>query len=599
MGALRTALETIRTYLGQLTGRDRLLIGALVAVAALTLLLVANMSSRTTMVELLPGMGPEANGQARTGLTEAGIEFEARNGAVFVRPEQRAMALATLGQAGKLPADAETLYSNLLKNQNWMASNQQNALLANAALCEFLGQVIGNFKGVERASVIIDAPEAVGLGTAVRRPTASVGVLMKQGRGLDKEMVDAVAALVAGARAGLDITSVKVIDLRNNRQFTARGPEDYAAGDYLELVTKVESRIQEKVRSMVAYDPLAIVAVSAQVDNTKVRRDTEKFLPTTKGGGSQQIIISEKTDTKQDVSAQNSGPGTAPGLSSNVSADISREGTGSGNTSNSSTEVSDRDFKVAIGSTRETVTDPRGMPTRINVMISLSREYLAHLAKMQKPAAAAGAVGGAAGGGAGGAAADAEPTQAEIEAVFAKEKTRLESEITPLIRGAAAETVASSDPRVVVSMIPVPQGLALVGGVGAQAGLLAVGGAAGTGGGGGGMMSQLLSGGVIRTAAMGLLAVVALGMMMLLVRKSSRPQKLPTAEEIVGLPPVMDMKQDVVGEADESQAAMVGIELGDNELKVKKMVEQVEEMIQKNPQDAAGMLKRWLTTGNE
>ncbi|MFO0492280.1 MAG: hypothetical protein ACK51T_07555, partial [bacterium] len=104
--------------------------------------------------------------------------------------------------------------------------------------CEFLGGVVGNFKGVERASVLIDAPEAVGMGLAYRKPTASVGILMKQGKALDKEMVDAVAALVAGAKAGLTMIDVKVIDLRNNRQFTARGEDDFSAGDYIELVSK-------------------------------------------------------------------------------------------------------------------------------------------------------------------------------------------------------------------------------------------------------------------------------------------------------------------------------------------------------------------------
>ena len=35
------------------------------------------------------------------------------------------------------------------------------------------------------------------------------------------------------------------------------------------------------------------------------------------------------------------------------------------------------------------------------------------------------------------------------------------------------------------------------------------------------------------------LALVALGMMFMMVRKASRPQPLPTAEELVGIPPAL------------------------------------------------------------
>lgn len=582
MGALRNALASIKKYLGQLNGRDRMLIGVLSVVAVMALVLVAILSSSPTKVELLPGMGPEDQTKAKDALSEADIAFEMRNGRVYVLPEKRMYAIAMLQQAGKLPANAETLFSNLLKNQNWMASKSQSDQLANAALCEFLGGVVGNFKGVERASVLIDAPEAVGMGLAYRKPTASVGILMKQGKALDKEMVDAVAALVAGAKAGLTMIDVKVIDLRNNRQFTARGEDDFSAGDYIELVSKTESRIQAKVRELIAYDPLAIVAVSAQVDNTRRKVNTEKFLPVGKGG-SVSVPIDTRTTEREERSSQGTGP-AEPGVSSNVQADLSRSDGGVGNATSSTDNTTEERFRVAIGSEREEIFDPRGSPTRINVMISLSREYIASLAMMRKPAAGAG----------GAAAAPTAPTQQEIEGVFAEEKKRLESDLTPLIRTAAIETTSSSDPRVVVSMIPVPQGLAFAGGSVAQAGLLLVGG--GGGGGDGGLAGQLLSGGVVKTAVMGLLALVAMGVMLMLVRKGSRPQDLPTPEEIAGLPPVIDMKDGVVGEADESQSAMVGIELGDEEINTKRMLEQVQELVKKSPEDAAVLVKRWATS---
>ncbi|MBL0870165.1 MAG: hypothetical protein IBJ18_06255, partial [Phycisphaerales bacterium] len=107
---------------------------------------------------------------------------------------------------------------------------------------------------------------------------------------------------------------------------------------------------------------------------------------------------------------------------------------------------------------------------------------------------------------------------------------------------------------------------------------------------------ELLSGSTIRTVALGGVALAAMGMMLMLVKRSAKPIELPTAQEVVGLPPALESQSDLVGEADEGAAAMVGIELDDEELKYKKMLEQVQDMVKKSPSDAAALLNRWVAT---
>jgi flagellar biosynthesis/type III secretory pathway M-ring protein FliF/YscJ len=102
----------------------------------------------------------------------------------------------------------------------------------------------------------------------------------------------------------------------------------------------------------------------------------------------------------------------------------------------------------------------------------------------------------------------------------------------------------------------------------------------------------------VNTAVVALLAVVALGMMIMMVRKSSRPIELPTPEELVGIPPALHADSDLVGEADESDAPMPGIELGDDEIKRAKLLEQVAEMVKQNPETAASLLSRWIETAH-
>lgn len=593
MGRLRAAFETIGKQLGALPLAGKLLFASFGVIIVMALLLVAVQSSKQSLVELMPGATPEEQVRAKDALDTFGIAYKMENGRLMVAPDIQRRALGMLGEAGKLPQNTQMLFSNLLQQNNWMDSRSQTEFKQNQALNNELSLIIGNFRNVESARVLIDAPEPVGIGMAYRKPTASVALTMKAGKTLDREMVDAVAAMVAGARAGLSVTDVKVIDQTSGRQYTARSAADYRSGDYLELVAKIEERVQSKVLDAVSYIPKVIVAVTAQADVTRVTRVTNSVLPLGKGS-----VKTETRETSKETSDTTGGPGAEPGLRSNTGDDISRGG-GGGSAGRSTSSNNDTEFKVAMGSENMTVADPKGFPTKINVVISIPREYVAMLLKQEKATAgagagAAGAGGGGGGGGGGGAGNDAEPTQAEIEARFTAEKERLERDLQALIATTAVESGAQANAQqrmLTVSLIPVPMNIAITAS-GAMVGMVGGGG----GGVGGGIVGELLSGSTIRTVALGAVALAAMGMMLMLVKRSAKPIELPTAQEVVGLPPALESQSDLVGEADEGAAAMVGIELDDEELKYKKMLEQVQDMVKKSPSDAAALLNRWVAT---
>ena len=73
--------------------------------------------------------------------------------------------------------------------------------------------------------------------------------------------------------------------------------------------------------------------------------------------------------------------------------------------------------------------------------------------------------------------------------------------------------------------------------------------------------------------------------------------ELPTAEELVGVPPVLETSEDLVGEAEEGEGALAGIEVGDDEVERNKMLDQIAELIQAEPQKAANLLGRWMAAG--
>lgn len=580
MDRMRQMLASIGQSLGVLSLAQKLLIAALMVIAIMTLMLWTVYAARPTMVPL-PGYQPDQLAQARSLLAANKIPVEASGTQLMVPQDQVHLALGVLGQGGQLPDNTQLLFSNLAQNQHWMNSRADNDRAANIALMNELSRVLVHFSGVREARVFIDAPEPIGLGMAFRKPTATVTVRTIGGRGLDDKTVEAMAAVVAGAKAGLDMTSVRVVDATTGRQYKARGETDFSAADYMESVAKVEGRVQEKLSDALRYIPGVIVTANAQMDLRHTTTTSTKMLPVSPQGGSVSIVNRESTTNS--VSGSASGPAEA-GVRSNVAEDISRGG-GGGAGSQTTNEKGETEFTVAVGKTQEQTVNARGMPTRINVTVNVPREYVAALARQIKAAAAP----------AGDA---AEVTPAEIDQAFTAERDRLTKDLQPLVEtmaqsdgGAAAPTTQAG--TVTVSMIPVPFIAAGGGGEGMQAGLLG----GGSGGDGGGLSGMLGSGLIKQVGVLGL-AGAALMVMLLLVRKTSTPVVLPSAQEVVGLPPTLDAQSDLVGEADESQTAMMGIELDDSEIKTKKMLEQVQEMVKSKPQESAALMNRWLVTEN-
>jgi flagellar biosynthesis/type III secretory pathway M-ring protein FliF/YscJ len=101
-------------------------------------------------------------------------------------------------------------------------------------------------------------------------------------------------------------------------------------------------------------------------------------------------------------------------------------------------------------------------------------------------------------------------------------------------------------------------------------------------------------GGLIEKVVLAALAVVAIGMMVAMVRRGGKPAKLPTPQEIIGIPPTLDTGSSVVGEADEIETAMAGIEVEEGSVRVQKMLEQLTEIVEADPAGTTKVLNRWL-----
>lgn len=618
MEQVRQILSGIWAQLSKLSVTQRLLIASLCVLLVMTMFLVSQYAGAAKTVDLLPSGTGEDQQKAAAFLDQRNIAYTVKpDGKVAVSPEARYTALAAMAKDQQLPGDKRLLFTNLAgaggAGGNWMEPLADKQQKANIALQNELAMVIANFPGVEKASVFISAPEARGLGAAARRPVAQVAVFPARGQPLDQGTVNALADLVAGSVSGLDSKDVAIIDGTNRRSHRAVSAEDLASGaggggGYVEQVARVEQRVQQKLEEHLRFIPDVIVSVNAMVDAARRESVTTRVL--NKGEGTVAIPSEETTSTQTSQSASK-GAGE-PGVGANIAMDVNRGGSGgSGGGTNTNDEQSTVKTSVRFGETTTKQRDAAGRPTKINVTVGVPREYVVEVVKMKKGAGAGGAAGdGAAAGGAGGGGGGGEPTEAEIAAEFENVvKATIETTLSPLIEtdagmlGAAAGVAGSvgqiTSGTVKAFLIPVAMTAMSGGGRNGSGG--GSGGAAGGGGGGGGgggvmgSLSSAMDNSMIKTGALGLLALVAVGLMFTMVRKAGKAAPLPTAEELVGIPPALEPGSDLVGEADEGATPMQGIEIDDEQLKTAKMLEEIGALVKSNPQNAAGVLNRWLT----
>jgi len=558
---LRRVITTIGTYLRRMSPTQRLLIGAMAMIVALSLALVALWTGRGGQVELMPGSGGSDLQRATEALRAGGIKHEIRDGRLLVAPADRDRALASVGEAGKLPSDSAQLFKNILERQTWHTSRQQSEQLYLIDLQTLLARVIGKFKGIESAHVVLDLPRASNLGSATPKPTASVTVWSQGGQGLPQATVDAIAAVVVGAHSGLDRGRVKVVDGSTGRERRPTSDGDVIPGTYLEQAGKIEQQTREKILDLLSHIPGVRIAVTAQVDVTRVSAQVQKHFEV--GDGTLNLV---KRETGSRSSTQSASSSAEPGVRSNVGLDVnSGAGTGAKTDQTETTE----EFDGHVGKRVESIVDPRGMATMLVASIAVPRNYLAGLLRRSA-----------------GGTDQAEPTDADIDQAFTREQARIVEAVRPHLKTRTGEG-AVVEGEVTVSLIPVDVALAAAapGGTGFL-GSMALGGGSGVGGALTGMLDKVI---------LGALALVAFVMMVLMVRKGARPAALPEAEEIAGVPPTLETKSDLIGEADESETPMAGIEVDEEAVQSQKILDQVGELVGGDPDVAAKLITRWVS----
>lgn len=569
MEQLRSLLIKINQYLSGLTASQKMLIGSLAVIMLMSLFLVSQYAGNAKLKTPFKDASPERQ-QAiytllKTRMQNVGMSEGA--GDVTIPADKVSEAFAIVAEGGQLTGDSNLTFESLIENQSpWLSREQNKQQMAIVKMSE-LSKLISRFSSIRSAQVVIDVPETSGLGRAVRKANAQATVFPNGGV-LTQTQVDSIAGLIAWSVAGLSTEEVRVIDGTNGRQHKATSEDDLLLSTYFDVMVKYENKIRQQLLEHLAFIPGVMVAVTAQVDVTRHSTEENRYLPD--GDGSLAMVRSEDSNSIEQENITNS---AEPGVRSNQPLDVNR-GAAKGTKSEQKEERTESENFA--GTTRDVIHDPGGYPTKLAVSVNVPRTYVKQLL-----VAAAGPV------------ADGqeptEPTEKEITDRFLKEQKQIEQSVEHLM-GIVSMNPGNAQSSAVVSLIPVD----LTFPSGGPGGVGTFGGSGGRVGGGGVGGTSLLAGGLLDKAILGGLAMFAMVMMVMMVRRAGKRVPLPSPEELVGVPPALQTNSDVIGEADESEAPMTGIEIGEDDVKSQKMLEQVSDMVKESPDVAGKLLGRWI-----
>lgn len=558
MDFVKRWLTQIQAQLQDLTLSQKMLIATLVVVIPMMLLLIFQWAAAPEMVPVLDQSLDPARQTRITAILEGqGIKYKLVGDRIMVPREKQLMALATAQMQNLLPEDTSAGFDKIVVgNQNWWNSNEQNRTLYNIAKQKVLAAVLTAYPWVHDATVIISPPQETGFGATHQRPTASVNIVLQTGQ-LDQKRVDAVAGLVSGAVAEMRPEDVNIIDAVNGRQWKVRPEGETFAGDYLEQVQIQEAKYREKIQRALGYIPNVIVAVNVEVDMTRRQTNSRSY----DKDASVSLVTKEHTHTEQTTEAA---PGGEPGVRSNAGQANAGAAITAAAPRQSSTEESDTEFDAFAGEKTEVSANPGGMPTQINATVNIPRSYFVTLFQQGK-APAAPAPGEQA----------PAPTDEALAPTIEAALPRIKKQIEMLV------ATGKNPGQVVVDVYP---------DAGAPFGAPGAAQPAGFAG------SLLASGGTVKMISLGSLVLVALGAMLMLLRSATRKPPRPSVQELAGVPPkVLDTDLEFIGQAEEMDPAMTGLELDEAEIRHRKLTEQIGDMVKANPAEVASLINRWAT----
>ncbi len=555
MDFFKKYLATIKSQLATLTISQKLLVGLLVVVMAATIYIIVLTSAKPEMVVLMPqSMSVEDINRAEMYL-KGKYDYQISGDKILVPADKAYSIRGEMFSAQALPRNTTAAFDALVRETNVFKSESATSREWTVAKSDALAAMLREFPYLDNASVIIAQGERSGLGRDAIPSSATVSVKTRSGDSLTSQQVVAIVSMMQGAIAGIKAQDIHITD--GMRRYQAPSDDAPMPSDILEYKHSIEDDFTRKLNTMFDEMGEVKIAVNATPDLSVRNQTKETYDP--KG-----VVKAVTDETSNDTSTSEGGPGGEPGVKPNVAA-VATDSSGpkSLSTTNQTTEKTD----VRFGKITETAILPAGTEIKdLTASISIPRSYFVsiyrRIAKDPK----------------------ADPEDDKLQPTIDAQLKRTQLAAMNAI-GAKSENqirVDWFDDTIVSHPAEIAQ-------AGYASGSVPV------------MVTQYAKQGVLAVFALGVL-----GMMLMMVRRSVPATDDASADPSVFFggpggknrrkaePGQIDVGDDVYGEANSGEAVLTGIELDDDTLQSRKMVDEVSIMIKENPENAATLVKRWM-----
>jgi len=560
MASLHNSLVRSMRLLRELSLSQRMAIllgGALIAGS------LAWMAQWAATPELAPLFSESLSGQDLTrvqaGLDAMGQTHRVDGGRVLVpSAASRPSIIARLQQQNQAPHDTSVTFASLVQETNPWISQAENARRWTIALQKELEGALASLSGVREAHVFLNL-NAKPRGFSREQPESSASVtLITGGEPVTRELAQSAARLVSGAVRGLSPRMVQVVDASGGTALEWDDSLDAAPGLY-RLKRQTEREVAGKIQRQLDFDPALRVNVQVVLDHERTSQ--------------QEIVPTEPVEIERSVSSTGTTRARAaaqPGVQPNTGLAV---GGGSGDESSVS-ETSDVKNQPAV-STRTSAKTP-GEIRQVFAAINVSRSYLASVYRRNNPQT------------------EEEPTEQQVQQVFDAQKARIVSQVEKLVLPPSAEQVAVDWYYDSIAAVDAPSGSTMD-------------------------ISLDLARNVAPAAGLGLLALLSIGLMLRMAKKGHDGDAfaleigLPTevidaarrAREAVVKATAVRKARAEAGVPEETTGAPIpgsrklegvleGQELNEADAGVATMVEQMSDLIERDPQSMAAMVERWM-----
>lgn len=530
---------TIRAQMEGLPASTKLAVGSLVVILLLVGFIAMLYAGKAEMVPISQFAASRSD-QVVARLTSAGINAELNAGQVYVPVDSRVDAIALLAREDLLSDDAASAFAAVTNSNPWETGEQgrRRYLIATQ---EYLNAVARKFKGIRSAEVVISTPERVGFGRSSVRPSASVTVTMQGSGAVDQNLVKSLAGLVSGAVAEMRPQDVVILDANHGRQHTVGGEDDMVPTEVVELVRHQEEYHRKKIEDMLRNIHGVIVAVKVSTD--PIRREVRE---------TRAYEEAEPLQSESDTETQSRDYDPAGEAGTRPNAGMTIDG-GNALVREMTETQSQREYGEKLLTSQAKIELAGHQIKQINVTINVPRSYFVSIFKANNPEAE-------------------DPDDAALDPILVAQLETIRKQVTPLI--------ATETPGVIEASMVYDQAFLEPAAAGAGDGV--------------GFMGNLAGSGLSTTLAAGGLGVFSLMLLLFMVKRATKPQELPSLEELAGVPARLPSDVDMIGDADEAESAMSGVELEDNDVQSRQLAEQISDMIKASPRDAGTLLGRWV-----